>query len=403
MLTFPSVPPATAERMLTEWLDIMRRKENGIIVFPPKGGAYRRIEHLMAWKSLREKRLGPTAPQYRLHSWSLLPFRTATSQAILESVRREADLSGKPTSHLPFIHYFLLYDADRWFSDSRTDILVALSELAERDPAYRFLLFCELDVTHPAYSHLLTDKTTLGQNIRIHPLYSIEDMRYFLGDICRHWNETLDPKTIQSILDYVGPHTWLIKEAARLLLSTPTLPVQSLLSQPSMQMKVAAIWNGFSGNEQLILKHIIGNGPTQPTPQRPEHDHLYRIGILDGKPEENQHCTLPILTQYIREQMITAPAAVSGEHIYIGSNDISAALTKSEHLILTLLIEANGSIVPREAVATAVWGDDYTDWALDRLISRLRKKLGSLSIDPSTLVTLKKRGFRWNRLQHYGT
>ncbi len=71
-------------------------------------------------------------------------------------------------------------------------------------------------------------------------------------------------------------------------------------------------------------------------------------------------------------------------------------LTKSEYRVVKILTQHRGEIVTREKIAEVLWEEDYiekySDWAIDKLISRLRKKLctnrGSFPIK-----TLRGHGF----------
>ena len=76
---------------------------------------------------------------------------------------------------------------------------------------------------------------------------------------------------------------------------------------------------------------------------------------------------------------------------------LNIQLTKSEAIIANLLYTNQGQLVSREDTAKAVWGKntelDYTDHALDQLVSRLNKKL-SLASPPIPIQTLRGRGYR---------
>lgn len=74
---------------------------------------------------------------------------------------------------------------------------------------------------------------------------------------------------------------------------------------------------------------------------------------------------------------------------------VSDIFSQKEAIVLEKLLEQGNRLVSRETVATGVWnGDDYTDWALDRLISRLRKKLLKLGYQKDFLITIPGKGFQ---------
>lgn len=71
-------------------------------------------------------------------------------------------------------------------------------------------------------------------------------------------------------------------------------------------------------------------------------------------------------------------------------------LSKKEHLLFSYLKQNLGEICEREAIIEAVWPEEealgVSDWAIDRLVARLRKKIkeeGEFEI-----VTVKTRGFK---------
>ncbi len=61
------------------------------------------------------------------------------------------------------------------------------------------------------------------------------------------------------------------------------------------------------------------------------------------------------------------------------NKDIKRALTAKELLVFELLESNEGKVVSRENIAQVMWGknwqNDYSDWAIDKLISNMRKKL----------------------------
>ena len=75
-------------------------------------------------------------------------------------------------------------------------------------------------------------------------------------------------------------------------------------------------------------------------------------------------------------------------------------LTDKENTVITHLSRNKGRLLTKENVALKIWGKkdniDYSDWAVDQFISRLRKKLAKAGIDPEVLKTVKGRGYKWN-------
>jgi DNA-binding winged helix-turn-helix (wHTH) protein len=74
-------------------------------------------------------------------------------------------------------------------------------------------------------------------------------------------------------------------------------------------------------------------------------------------------------------------------------------LTANELAIMELLWARGGGVVSREELAKRVWGEKmtekYSDWAIDKMLARLRKKLGDSS-QRRWIQVVKGRGVRLN-------
>ncbi|KXK09891.1 MAG: hypothetical protein UZ20_WS6002000200 [candidate division WS6 bacterium OLB21] len=71
--------------------------------------------------------------------------------------------------------------------------------------------------------------------------------------------------------------------------------------------------------------------------------------------------------------------------------------TKKENLLYTYLERKSQQVCTREELIRFVWPEyehfGVSDWTIDRLVSRLRKKMQNLK-PGSKLETIKTRGFR---------
>lgn len=78
------------------------------------------------------------------------------------------------------------------------------------------------------------------------------------------------------------------------------------------------------------------------------------------------------------------------------ANGEEATLSKKELGILTLLIEANGGIVTRNAILNSVWGNEAepTPRTVDNFIVQLRKRFELTPAKPKYLLTVRGTGYR---------
>ena len=72
-------------------------------------------------------------------------------------------------------------------------------------------------------------------------------------------------------------------------------------------------------------------------------------------------------------------------------------MSKKEHLLFTFLKSKGGVICEREEIIHAVWPEveefGISDWAIDRLVARLRVKLKAQK-SPFEIQTIKTRGYK---------
>lgn len=409
--TYPGVPDATAERMVGEWLQIVRQKESGIIIFPPKGGAYRRIEQLLEWPAVRRKHLGKTYKDYLLLAQSVLPHSQSSPEEVLKLLIKlvESELQNAmptPDDVLRTLRKelcekcsisFFLYDTDEWFRKSRLDILTALSLIAEREPRVQFLLFCETDVTAPELLTQNLGTTTLAQNIVTHPYYSRQDMDHFIGELGKFWDIVIPSGVRDHILDKVGCHTWLIKEAVRIYLKENETP-STYVTYPGIRIRLETIWQQLTPTEQMVLLKVTARESTFTSLEQNSVEHLRRVGLLLQENTELK-VVLPVFAEYLKSKQYSRTLSVTDKgSLLVAGDNVSHLFGINERKALGLLITHQGTVVERDTLAQTIWGDtkgEYSDWALDRIMSRIRAKLRKLQIDPERIKTVKKVGFVW--------
>ena len=70
-------------------------------------------------------------------------------------------------------------------------------------------------------------------------------------------------------------------------------------------------------------------------------------------------------------------------------------LTRQEYQLLSNLIENPRNMLTFDEIADILWpnGEDYSLWAITKLIERLRKKLSQNGISPHLIQTKRKKGY----------
>jgi hypothetical protein len=81
--------------------------------------------------------------------------------------------------------------------------------------------------------------------------------------------------------------------------------------------------------------------------------------------------------------------------LFLGKERIMDILTAQEYQVLKKLWDNRGSVVERSSISHAMWGPEaetkYSDWAIDQVISKLRRKLGDQG-ENKMIKTIKGKG-----------
>lgn len=86
--------------------------------------------------------------------------------------------------------------------------------------------------------------------------------------------------------------------------------------------------------------------------------------------------------------------------VAINGKPVEEKLTRQEHQLLASFLRQPNKLFARDEIAEVIWAKEsyekYSDWAIDQLISKLRKKLADLGVAEKALVTVRGRGYKFN-------
>lgn len=150
-----------------------------------------------------------------------------------------------------------------------------------------------------------------------------------------------------------------------------------------IKLQSEELWEDLIPGEQQALLEVLDGNQLDEKKLR-DAKYLIETGLIQ-KIKSGYKIFSPIFENFLKSKIL------KGE----GSNG-KIELSKKEHLLFSFLKENLGEICEREAIIEAVWPEEealgVSDWAIDRLVARLRKKVkeeGEFEI-----VTIKTRGFK---------
>jgi hypothetical protein len=154
-----------------------------------------------------------------------------------------------------------------------------------------------------------------------------------------------------------------------------------------------------NNNQNRILRLLVRGAEDKDMPNslRPDVEYLENLNIIRRK-RNKRRLFSPLLESAALEitQGLKEPLKLKGDKIFIAKQDISGQFSPSQRKVLRFLLENKAKTVSRDKIASLLWGKDYlerySDWAIDQIIYKLRKKLVRLWISPNIIVSKKKKG-----------
>lgn len=406
-----NTPPITSETTLANarrWLNIIRFGESGTVIQLQDDCEFRILEiinnpkilknvlgpyykkYLLAYISLDQKDLLKTIKEKLIELCLIKKIGTKgtltrlTNEELLSEIASKGYDIGLFTSHITSLlknDFQPLYD---------------LENLIRTGKNLSAVVFSEVDITHEKYNQLVDKASFLFDHVTKYPLYSEADSRQFISHYNSHWQFSLPDQAIDEIIKSCGGYLWLIHHGLRNLRDNQQMNVEEAVSDELMLRKLEAIWTKFTEKERDIIRKTYYGNLQESDTLRHEYDYLRTIRMVKetGKKVE---LGIPIFSLVIEKENRLKEFRVKDDRIFIGERDITSALSRKERSFMLLMLTSIRKIVARDKAAQIIWGENweekYSDWAIDRLVHRIRKKLNALRIDEKLLKTVKKKGF----------
>jgi DNA-binding winged helix-turn-helix (wHTH) protein len=245
-------------------------------------------------------------------------------------------------------------------------------------------------------------RATIVQNTFYVPLLSPKDQLHTLERLCRKYDYSLSRKQKELVIKLSGGLPGLTKSLCRIVSQSKKTTGEEIAEIALENQEVIVIledaWNCLDENCQNTLRLIAqGNHRLSgPLPNR-----LAKQQIVTQ--EAGSHKIFSplfaqfILKQYHKPQQLSVDPA-SGQ-ILLDNIPTAERFTLQEYHLLIKLLSSPGKVFSRDEISEALWGKDsfekYSDWAIDQIVSQARKKIVNLGLPPTTLQTIRGRGYRW--------
>ncbi len=199
------------------------------------------------------------------------------------------------------------------------------------------------------------------------------------------YNLNLSPSLKKTLLEIVGGYIQYL-QLSLIILHEKNSDVKdkeelfkTLVSDERISLQSEELWESLTEEEkQVLLK--VGEGKKLSKQEKETGKYLFQTGFIT----EEGKIFSPVFEHFLSQ-------------IEKKNGQTNIELSKKEHLLFTYLRGNLDQICDREAIIEAVWPEEealgVSDWAIDRLVARLRKKIKDQN-ENFEIVTVKTRGFK---------
>lgn len=210
-----------------------------------------------------------------------------------------------------------------------------------------------------------------------------EDVKIILNAFAKEQNLLLSSTLQNELLRLVDGYNQYLQFALIILKEQKTVvppTLSQLLSDERIGLQSEELWESLTNEEKHLIEQVAGQKKLKEL-DRETGGYLFKTGYID----EHDKIFSKIFEEYVQEKINQK----KDHHIL--------ELSKKEHLLLTFLEGKHDEICEREEIIEYVWPEaenvGVSDWAIDRLVSRLRSKLKNQN-SSIEIITIKTRGYK---------
>jgi len=218
-----------------------------------------------------------------------------------------------------------------------------------------------------------------------------EDMMIIMVTLEEQYHTALDEVTRRAVVDLSGGYVQYLQLALIRLKEEVKKPknakeLSALLSKDEQIIfQSEELFESLTKAEKEVLL-CVQHGSRITQDQQKTAEYLWNTGMVVERVGKTQLFS-PLFAEYVKT--IT------------GAEHVNKEFTKKEHLLFTFLKTHENELCERESIIEAVWPENQelgvSDWAIDRLVARLRTKLKDHE-SPYQIVTVVTRGYKLTKV-----
>lgn len=333
-----------------------------------------------------EKSSLPSSIKNKIGSLFLNSIQSQDLFLLIDSVR-EALLLIIGEGFLPTLFFIRFDRIAAVFTPSFFDNLEGLRDATHQELSYVFTSFRSLNSIFPAAR---TSLSVFAQIIYMYPALE-KDMQIIYETYKKRYNFKLDPSIERALFEMVNGNVQYLQLALIILsekknggIKTSEELFNTLVRDERITLQSEELWESLTKDEKRILAKMLKNEKITPE-EKEKNIYLWDTGFVIEQKNKN----IPA-SKLFKEYLECREKEDS-------KNNSVIHLTRKEHLLFTLLESRIGNICEREEIIETVWPEykelGVSDWAIDRLVARVRVKLKQQE-SPYEIVTVRTRGYK---------
>lgn len=214
-----------------------------------------------------------------------------------------------------------------------------------------------------------------------------EDVEIILDTTIQQYDIYMSPDIREKLLYLVDGYNQYLQFALISLheqkdvLNSNSDITKALLSDERILLQSEELLESLNLSEQEVLKKII-SGEKTIQDEKTEADYLFKTGLIS----DDEKVFSPLFEKFLKDKTVNNKKE---NHTF--------ELSKKEHALLNYLERFKNDVCEREEIIEAVWPEaeslGVSDWAIDRLVARLRSKMKQQE-SKEEIVTIKTRGYK---------
>jgi DNA-binding winged helix-turn-helix (wHTH) protein len=189
----------------------------------------------------------------------------------------------------------------------------------------------------------------------------------------------------------------LIKQVVRHY--SKTLDKNNLFNDNDLNFKLEIIYSEFLNEEKIVLEKIVKKDFNFTDLDKYSINYFLKTGLLKEK-NKKYLINSSLLKKKIEEKFVKNYLIKLNKNnqILINGVIVDSFFSLKEKRLLKYLINNQEKIISRQKIGEIFWGitnnENFSDWALDQAIRRLRLKLLKLGLGKNLIKTIKNQGFK---------